>query len=40
MALLYRKYEIDLVDMEASLKVIALGITTAQELLVKIKLRN
>ncbi|CAB5203667.1 unnamed protein product [Rhizophagus irregularis] len=39
-ALLYRKYEIDLVDMNAPLKVISGGVTACTELLVEIKPRN
>ncbi|CAB4395411.1 unnamed protein product [Rhizophagus irregularis] len=39
-ALLYRNYEIDLVDMNAPLKVISGGLTVCAELLVKIKLKN
>ncbi|PKY38466.1 cytochrome P450 [Rhizophagus irregularis] len=39
-ALLYRNYEIDLVDMNAPLKVTSGGITVCAELLVKIKLKN
>ncbi|GES74985.1 cytochrome P450 [Rhizophagus clarus] len=38
--LLYRKYEIDLVDMNAPLNVESIGITACNELLVKIKPRN
>src|SRR5581483_11935330 len=40
MALIYRKYEIDLVDMEAPLKVESALITACTELLVKIRPRN
>ncbi|CAB4395418.1 unnamed protein product [Rhizophagus irregularis] len=40
MALLYRKYDIDLADMNAPLKTKSIGITTCKELLVKIKPRN
>src|ERR1051325_6169566 len=40
MALLYRRYEIDLVDMEAPLKTKSTAITTCTGLLVKIKSRN
>ncbi|GBC01064.1 hypothetical protein RclHR1_04050007 [Rhizophagus clarus] len=40
MALLYRKYEIDLVDMNAPLNVESGGATVCNELLVKIKPRN
>ncbi|GBC01273.1 hypothetical protein RclHR1_04120003 [Rhizophagus clarus] len=40
MALLYRKYEIDLVDMNAPLNVESINITACNELLVKIKPRN
>ncbi|GES74966.1 cytochrome P450 [Rhizophagus clarus] len=40
MALLFRKYDIDLVDMKAPLKTKSIGITTCTELLVKVKLRN
>ncbi|GBB83163.1 hypothetical protein RclHR1_00010045 [Rhizophagus clarus] len=40
MALLYRKYEIDLVDMNAPLNVVSGGVTACNELLVKIKPRN
>jgi cytochrome P450 len=40
MALLFRKYEIDLVDMNAPLKIVSSAITFCTELLVKIKLRN
>ncbi|PKC73682.1 cytochrome P450 [Rhizophagus irregularis] len=39
-ALLYRKYEIDLVDMNAPLKVVSGGVTACTELLVEIKPRN
>ncbi|GES76004.1 cytochrome P450 [Rhizophagus clarus] len=40
MALLFRKYEIDLVDMKAPLKTTSLGMSVCNELLVKISLRN
>jgi cytochrome P450 len=40
MALLFRKYDIDLVDMNAPLKTKSIGITACTELLVKIKPRN
>ncbi|RGB39024.1 cytochrome P450 [Rhizophagus diaphanus] len=40
MALLYRKYEINLVDMESSLKTKSTLITACTELLVEIKLRD
>jgi cytochrome P450 len=40
MALLYRKYEIDLVDMNAPLKVVSGGVTACTELLIEIKQRN
>uniref|UniRef100_A0A1D1YTQ1 Cytochrome P450 3A18 n=1 Tax=Anthurium amnicola TaxID=1678845 RepID=A0A1D1YTQ1_9ARAE len=40
MALLFRKYEIDLVDMNAPLKTESNVVTICTELLVKIKLRN
>jgi cytochrome P450 len=40
MALLFRKYELDLVDMEASLKTTSLGMSVCNGLLVKVKLRS
>ncbi|PKY46658.1 cytochrome P450 [Rhizophagus irregularis] len=40
MSLLFRKYEIDLVDKEAPLKTISTILTACTELLVDIKLRN
>ena len=40
MALLYRQYEIDLVDMEGPLKTNSTGLTACTELLVKVKPRN
>ena len=40
MALLYRKYEIDLVDMNAPLKVVSGGVTACGELLTKIEHRK
>ncbi|RGB33678.1 cytochrome P450 [Rhizophagus diaphanus] len=40
MVLLYRKYEIDLVDMNAPLKVVSGGVTSCTELLVEIKPKN
>ncbi|PKC00251.1 cytochrome P450 [Rhizophagus irregularis] len=40
MALLYRKYEIDLVDMNVPLKVVSGGVTSCTELLVEIKPKN
>jgi cytochrome P450 len=40
MALLFRKYEIDLVDMNAPLRTKSIGITACTELPVKIKPRN
>uniref|UniRef100_A0A1D1YTP5 Flavonoid 3'-monooxygenase n=1 Tax=Anthurium amnicola TaxID=1678845 RepID=A0A1D1YTP5_9ARAE len=40
MALLFRKYEINLVDKEAPLKTMSFSLTICDELMVKIKLRN
>ncbi|PKY17814.1 cytochrome P450 [Rhizophagus irregularis] len=40
MALLYRKYEIDLVNKDAPLKTLSFSITACTELLVEIRLRN
>jgi cytochrome P450 len=39
-ALLHRKYEINLVDMNAPLKVVSGGVTACTELLIEIKQRN
>jgi len=40
MALLYRKYEIDLVDMQSPLKTVSTLLTTCPELFVKVRPRN
>jgi hypothetical protein len=39
-ALIYRKYDVELVDMNAPLKTKSFALTSCQELMVKIKHRN